>query len=51
MSEQNDKIYELQTRGAIQEEKINNHLTKCDAVTAVFGFMVSKVTATKKTKI
>ena len=30
ISEQNDKIYELESRVAIQEETINNLLTKCD---------------------
>ena len=28
--EQNDKIYELESRVAIQEQTINNLLTKCD---------------------
>ena len=28
--EQNDKIYDLESRVAIQEETINNLLTKCD---------------------
>ena len=30
ISEQNDKIYELESRVAIQEQTINNLLTKCD---------------------
>ena len=30
ISEQNDKIYELESRVAIQEKTINNLLTKCD---------------------
>ena len=30
MSEQNDKIYELKSRVAIQEEEVNNILTECD---------------------
>ena len=30
ISEQNSKIYELESRVAIQEESINNLLTKCD---------------------
>ena len=30
VSEQNSKIYELESRVAIQEESINNLLTKCD---------------------
>ena len=30
ISEQNDNIYELESRVAIQEETINNFLTKCD---------------------
>ena len=30
ISEQNDKFYELESRVAIQEETINNLLTKCD---------------------
>ena len=56
ISEQNDKIYELESQVAIQEETINNLLTNCDdneqhSVAAVFGFMVSKVTATKKMKM
>ena len=30
LSEKSDKIYELESREAIQEETINNLLTKCD---------------------
>ena len=30
ISEQNDKIYELENRVALQEETTNNLLTKCD---------------------
>ena len=30
ISEQNDKIYELESQVAIQEKTINNLLTKCD---------------------
>ena len=56
ISEQNDEFYELESRDVIQEEAINNLLTKCDnneqcSRLSCFQFMVLKVTATKNRKM
>ena len=56
ISEQNGKIYDLESQFAIEEETINNLLTKCDdneqySRRSCLRFMLSKVTATKKMKM